>query len=87
MPREMMYLPYEWMSYISPMYYSVQAYTANLYGNISTAPFIWSMVAVGGVAMLINICIVAFLHKPVELENNNADEKTNKRLNPSEVSV
>ncbi|MGE6414847.1 YhgE/Pip domain-containing protein [Planococcus kocurii] len=87
MPREMMYLPYEWMSYISPMYYSVQAYTANLYGHISTAPFIWSMVAVGGVAMLINICIIAFLHKPVELENNNADKKTNKRLNPSEVSV
>lgn len=63
-PREMMYLPYEWMSYISPMYYSVQAYFATLYGSVSAAPNQWMMVAVGAGAMLINILIVAFLHKP-----------------------
>lgn len=66
--REMMYAPYEWMSYISPMYYSVQAYFANIYGSISPAPFIWGMVAVGLGAMLINILIVRFLHKPVPVE-------------------
>ncbi|MBA9026502.1 YhgE/Pip domain-containing protein [Peribacillus huizhouensis] len=65
--REMMYLPYEWMSHISPMYYSVQAYFANLYGSISPSPYIWSMVAVGAVAMLINIIIVAIFHKPMSV--------------------
>ncbi|MED3573700.1 YhgE/Pip domain-containing protein [Cytobacillus praedii] len=66
--REMMYLPYEWMSYISPMYYSVQAYFANLYGSISPSPYIWSMFMIGLVAMLINIAIVTFLHKPMPVE-------------------
>lgn len=66
--REMMYLPYEWMSYISPMYYSIQAYFANLYGSISPSPYIWSMVMIGLVAMLINIAIVTFLHKPMPVE-------------------
>ncbi|MCY7688859.1 ABC transporter permease [Bacillus altitudinis] len=58
--RDMMFAPYEWMSHISPMYYSVQAYFAKLYGNISAAPNMWSMVAVGAVALLINIIIVSF---------------------------
>lgn len=68
--RDMMYAPYEWMSYISPMYYSVQAYYANLYSSISPSPYLWSMVAVGLGAMLINILIVAFIHKkePVEIK-------------------
>lgn len=68
--RDMMYAPYEWMSYISPMYYSVQAYYANLYSSISPSPYLWSMVAVGLGAMLINILIVAFVHKkePVEIQ-------------------
>ncbi|RID82583.1 hypothetical protein D1953_17840 [Peribacillus asahii] len=68
MSRDMMYLPYEWMSHISPMYYSVQAYFANLYGSISPSPYIWSMVTVGAVALLINIAIVAFIHKPMPIE-------------------
>ncbi len=67
--RDMMHVPYEWMSYISPMYYSVQAYFANLYGSISPAPYIWSMAAVGAGAMLINILIVGFLHKSMPVEN------------------
>ncbi|WP_336989783.1 YhgE/Pip domain-containing protein [Bacillus infantis] len=62
--REMMYAPFQWMSHISPMYYSVQAYMANMYSSISPSPYLWSMAAVGGAAMLINIAIVAFLHKP-----------------------
>ena len=66
--RDMMYAPYEWMSYISPMYYSVQAYYANLYSSISPSPYLWSMVAVGLGAMLINILIVAFVHKKVPVE-------------------
>ncbi|MGM0791375.1 MAG: YhgE/Pip domain-containing protein [Bacillota bacterium] len=61
--REMMYAPFQWMSHISPMYYSVQAYMANMYSSISPSPYLWSMAAVGGAAMLINIAIVAFLHK------------------------
>ncbi|WP_019244088.1 MULTISPECIES: YhgE/Pip domain-containing protein [Bacillus] len=66
--RDMMYLPYEWMSYISPMYYSVQGYFAMLYSDISSTSYHWMMVAVGVGAMLINILIVAFLHKPVLVE-------------------
>ena len=73
--RDMMHAPYEWMSHISPMYYSVQAYFVNLYGSISPSPYIWSMVAVGAGAMVINILIVTFLHKsqPVELMNKNTE--------------
>lgn len=73
--REMMYAPYEWMSYISPMYYSVQAYYANLYSSISPSPYLWSMVAVGLGAMLINILIVAFVHKkvPVEIQTTESE--------------
>ncbi len=67
-PREMMFAPYQWMSYISPMYYSVQGYFADLYGSVSASPYIWSMAAVGVIAMAVNIAIVAFVHKPVALE-------------------
>ncbi|MCG1010276.1 ABC transporter permease [Salinicoccus sp. ID82-1] len=84
MPRDLMYAPYEWMSHISPMYYSVQAYTANLYGSISAGPFLWSMAAIGGIAMLINIMIVAFVHKPVELDTPVADDS--KMPTPAEVT-
>ncbi len=67
--RDMMHLPFEWISYISPMYYSVQSYYAQLYGSISPSPYIWSMIAVGAAAMLINIIIVTFLpkEKPSEI--------------------
>jgi len=78
--RDMMYAPYEWMSYISPMYYSVQAYFANIYGSISPSPFIWGMVAVGLGAMLINILIVTFLHKPVPIE-------ASKTVSTTEITV
>ncbi|WP_175074114.1 YhgE/Pip domain-containing protein [Terribacillus sp. AE2B 122] len=74
--RDMMYAPYEWMSHISPMYYSVQAYFANLFGSTSPSPFIWSMVAVGAAAMLINIIIVVFLHKPKAAEGGISNEET-----------
>lgn len=66
--RDMMHSPYEWMSHISPMYYSVQAYFANLFGSISPSPYIWSMALVGAVAMLINMAIVAFLQKPMPVQ-------------------
>jgi len=66
-PRQMMPAPYEWLSHISPMYYSVQAYYANLYSTISAGPFIWLLAAVGAVALLINLAIVAFVHKPVPI--------------------
>lgn len=85
--REMMYLPYEWISYISPMYYSVQAYFANLYGSISPSPYIWSMVAVGAAAMLINIAIVTFLHKPMPVEELEAKTETEDVKNTAEVTA
>lgn len=85
MPREMMYLPYEWMSYISPMYYSVQAYFATLYGSVSAAPNQWMMAAIGGAALLINILIVAFLHKPVPIEAPEAQEA--KLQNAAEITA
>ncbi|MFB5285294.1 YhgE/Pip domain-containing protein [Peribacillus sp. Hz7] len=81
--RDMMYLPYEWMSHISPMYYSVQAYFANLYGSISPSPYIWSMVTVGAVALLINIAIVAFIHKPMPIEVS----ETESVKNATEITV
>lgn len=82
--RDMMYWPYEWMSYISPMYYSVQAYYANMYGSISQSPYIWSMVAVGAGALIINIAIVAFLHKPV---TSSVDVKATSIKNDTEIPV
>ncbi|MBX0315986.1 YhgE/Pip domain-containing protein [Planococcus glaciei] len=76
MPREMMYLPYEWMSYISPMYYSVQAYMANLYGSVSAEPFQVMMATIGGAALIINILIVALFHKPVPVAETEAKTET-----------
>ncbi len=83
--RDMMYLPYKWMSYISPMYYSVQGYFADLYGSISASPYIWSMVAVGAAAMLINIGIVAFIHKPIPVEESSTEE--DKLKNSTEATI
>ena len=68
MPRAMMYAPYEWMSYISPMYYSVQAYLSTMFGSISPTPYILGLAAVCLGAMLINALIAAFLHKPLPVD-------------------
>lgn len=87
MSREMMYKPYEWMSHISPMYYSVQAYFAKLYGSISPSHFIWPLIAVGGVAILINIAIVTFIHKPVPVENSVSEDKMESVKNETEVTA
>lgn len=69
MPREMMYAPYEWASHISPMYYSVQAYFASLFGSTSVSPYLLGLALVGLVAMVINIVIVCFVHKPQPIED------------------
>ncbi|MDW0115088.1 ABC transporter permease [Sporosarcina saromensis] len=68
-PRAMMYAPYEWASHISPMYYSVQAYFANLFGSTSVSPYVLGLGLVGLVAMVINIVIVWKLHKPLPIES------------------
>jgi ABC-2 type transport system permease protein len=65
MPRDMMYTPYDWFGRITPMYYSVQAYLAQMFGSISPAPFLWGLAGVFAGAMMINIVIVRFVHKPV----------------------
>lgn len=67
-PREMMYAPFQWASHITPMYYSVQAYFANLFGSAATWPYIVGLVAVGVGAMLINILIVWLLHRKLPVE-------------------
>jgi hypothetical protein len=67
MPRDMMYAPYDWFGRITPMYYSVQAYLAQMFGSISPAPFLWGLAGVTAGAMLINVVIVRFVHKPVPL--------------------
>lgn len=63
MSRDMMPSVYNWMSHISPMYYSVQAHFANIFGSVSQTPYILSLAAVGIVSMLINIIIVALTYK------------------------
>lgn len=68
MPRDMMYAPFEWFSYITPMYYSVQAYLATMFGSTSPAPFLLGLALVALIAMLINIVIVAVFHKPLPVE-------------------
>lgn len=85
--REMMYLPYEWISYISPMYYSVQAYFAGLYGSISPSPFIWSLVLIGVITMSVNILIVKFLHVPSATEEMVARGKIESVENEAEVTA
>ncbi|MEJ9306806.1 ABC transporter permease [Priestia megaterium] len=87
MTRDMMPLPYEWMSHISPMYYSVQAYFANLYGSISPSPYIWSMVAVGVGSMLINMVIVAIFHKPMPVEGQDTTAETTNVEKAAEATV
>lgn len=67
MPRDMMYAPYDWFGRITPMYYSVQAYLAQMFGSISPAPFLWGLAGVFIGAMVINIVIVRFVHKPIPL--------------------
>ncbi|MCM3360020.1 ABC transporter permease [Psychrobacillus sp. MER TA 171] len=84
--RDMMYGPYEWVSYISPMYYSVQAYFANMYGGISPTPYVWGMIAVGLGAMLINMLLVAFVHKPVPIERASISE-TKEVVNNTEITA
>lgn len=63
MPREMMYGFYEVVSYITPMYYSVNSYYAVMYGSTKQSPFIFGLLAVGVGALLINLLVVTFLHK------------------------
>ncbi|MEY9977556.1 YhgE/Pip domain-containing protein [Lysinibacillus sp. RC79] len=87
MSRQMMYKLYEWMSHISPMYYSVQGYYAKLYGSISPSPYIWSMVTVGAIAMVINILIVTFIHKPLPLEAEEAEKTMDKVQSVAEVTT
>ncbi|MET0958899.1 MAG: ABC transporter permease [Psychrobacillus psychrotolerans] len=68
MPREMMYGYYNFVSHISPMYYSVQSYYAVMFGSTEQSPFLWGLVAVAAGAMIINMIIVRFVHKDVPLD-------------------
>ncbi|MEK5206864.1 YhgE/Pip domain-containing protein [Psychrobacillus sp. FSL H8-0510] len=68
MPREMMYGFFNFVSHISPMYYSVQSYYAVMFGSTEQSPFLWGLVAVAAGAMIINMIIVRFVHKDVPLD-------------------
>lgn len=63
MPRDMMYSYFDVVSYITPMYYSVNSYLAVMFGSTGQSPFIWGLVAVGVGALIINMIIVALVHK------------------------
>lgn len=82
-PRDMMYLPYEWMSYISPMYYAVQANFELLFTDNSSAYHHLMMAAVGGGALLINMLIVAFLHKSKAVDEPVQDSITEEMVQPN----
>lgn len=68
MPREMMYGFFNFVSHISPMYYSVQSYYAVMFGSTEQSPFLWGLVALAAGAMIINMIIVRFVHKDVPLD-------------------
>ena len=70
MPRDMMYKYFDVVSYITPMYHSVQSYYAVMFGSTSQSPFLWGLAAVGAGALIINMLIVTFVHKkdPVNAE-------------------
>jgi cation transporter-like permease len=76
-PREMMYAPYEWFSHISPMYYSVQSAFSILYGGGDLSASLLGLLAVGAAALLINIAIVAFLHKDAPAAKEAKEEIVN----------
>ena len=63
MPRDMMYSYFDVVSYITPMYYSVNSYLAVMFGSTGQSQFIWGLVAVGVGALVINMIIVALVHK------------------------
>lgn len=63
MPREMMYSYFDVVSYITPMYHSVQSYYAVMFGSTDQTPFIVGLLLVGLGAILINLIIVTLLHK------------------------
>ena len=65
MPREMMYGYFNFVSHISPMYYSVQSYYAVMFGSTEQSPFIWGLAAVAAGAIIINMIIVKLVHKDV----------------------
>ena len=65
MPREMMYGYFNFVSHISPMYYSVQSYYAVMFGSTEQSPFLWGLAAVAASALIINMLIVKFVHKDV----------------------
>ena len=68
MPRDMMYSYFDVMSYITPMYHSVQSYFAVMFGSAEQTPFLVGLVAVGVGAVLVNVLIVTFVHKKVPLQ-------------------
>ncbi|MFX3631790.1 MAG: YhgE/Pip domain-containing protein [Candidatus Pristimantibacillus sp.] len=84
-PRDMMYAPYKVFSYITPMYHSVQSYMAIMFGSISAAPYLLGLAAVTAGAMVINIVIVRFVHKPHPVNTVVTENVNVKKIN--EVTV
>ncbi|MFS0782742.1 YhgE/Pip domain-containing protein [Bacillus sp. 1P06AnD] len=63
MTRDMMYGFFKAISYISPMYYSVQADFTLLFGGGQLATYVWHLALIGLVCLALNTLIVAFRHK------------------------
>ncbi len=75
MPRDMMYAPFQVISYITPMYHSVQSYLAIFFGSTSPAPFLWGLAAVGVGAVIINLLIITFVPQRKQLKKIDKDSK------------
>lgn len=77
MSREMMYGFYRAISYISPMYYSVQADYSLLFGGGRLAEYEWSLLLIGIAAIALNALAVAFAHKdhslPRKMDSGSAE--------------
>ncbi|MED0962241.1 hypothetical protein [Bacillus paramycoides] len=63
MPREVMLLPYKIMTYISPMYYSVNTDFSLLFGGGNVTKTMLLLVLTGIVSFLINCIIIVFQKK------------------------
>ena len=61
MTRALMNPPFEWLSYVSPMYYSNQGLFADIFGNISSLPFIGIELGIGVVVLLLNYGLYKYL--------------------------
>ncbi|WP_407270437.1 YhgE/Pip domain-containing protein [Radiobacillus sp. PE A8.2] len=77
--RDMMYGVYRAISYVSPMYYSVQSDYSIMFGGGKLASYEWHLALIGVAAIVINVLIVAVVHRK--------NQDTNKENVPSPAFI